>query len=406
MLTASGINLRHLRAFVAVCDRGGISAAAADVHLSQPAITQAIAKLERDFDARLFQRNNQGMFATEAAKVLLDRTRRAFENLALGAARSGRKTSSGAEYLQAVTSTQLRALIAVAAHGNYSVAARALNLSQPSLHRAARDLEALSEQQLFVKSPQGIRLTPAAERLAQAARLAFSELEHAIEELSDLSGAQAGLLRLGSLPLSLGTLLPEVLNRITTERPKLGVSVVDAPFSELLFGLRNGEIDLMLGALRDPDPAPDVVQVPLFNDQLCVVCAPTHPLAQQERVTKEKLTQYPWVVARSETPTRAHFEQFFGDCDTSAGGSLIESNSMILVRHILQGSQKLAMISLTQAREHIRAGVLARLPIDLGDTPRIIGLSHRRNWRPTRAQNLFIQIAKEVSHGMQKTTSS
>jgi len=41
------LNLRHMRAFCMVARCGSISAAAGDVHLSQPAITQAIAKPER-----------------------------------------------------------------------------------------------------------------------------------------------------------------------------------------------------------------------------------------------------------------------------------------------------------------------------------------------------------------------
>jgi DNA-binding transcriptional LysR family regulator len=50
---------------------GSISAAAGDVHLSQPAITQAIAKLERSLEVTLFARSSTGMAATEAGLLLL-----------------------------------------------------------------------------------------------------------------------------------------------------------------------------------------------------------------------------------------------------------------------------------------------------------------------------------------------
>ncbi len=396
-MRGSDINLRHLRAFNAVCDFGGISAAANTVHLSQPAITQAISKLERDFNVRLFRRSNKGMFPTEAAEILLHRVRRAFAQLADGAAYSSRKDHIDSGYLNAVTSTQLRALIAVATHGNYSVAARAVGVSQPSLHRAARDLEALADVPLYVKSAQGISLTSAAEILVRGAKLAFAELDQATEELSEIKGAKAGLLRIGSLPLSLGTILPEAVNRITTARPNLKVSVVDAPFAELLYGLRNGDLDLTLGALRTPTPAPDVIQEPLFDDRLCIVCAPDHPLHASSQISKDRLSGFPWVVARGKTPTRAHFDHFFQGLAPAVTGPTIESNSMILVRRVLEGSNKLAMISLTQATEHLRARTLLRLPIDLGDTPRTIGITYRQDWKPTNAQKAFMDVIRNVA---------
>lgn len=393
-------NLRHLRAFAAVCDQGGISAASDLVHLSQPAITQAISKLERLFETRLFQRSSKGMFPTEAALVLLGRTHRAFDFLASVTDLPGRRERVDPGFLSLVTSTQLRALIAVAAHGNFSVAARALAIAQPSLHRAARDLEALASQVFYLKSAKGIELTPAAEALARAAKLAFSELDQAIEEIAEVNGKKAGTLRIGSLPLSLSAILPDALNEITAQRPALRVSVMDAPFAELLYALRNGEIDILLGALRDPDPAPDVVQEPLFDDRLCVVCRPGHPLLTEREPDLDRLAAYPWVVARGKTPTRAHFDRFFASVQSLERGPAVESNSLVMVRRILQGSNKLSMISLNQAREHLEAGTLGRVAIDLRDSPRRIGLTHRQNWQPTRAQSAFLEIIRKVAKSL------
>lgn len=393
-MTGSDFNLRHLRAFLAICDLGAITAAAGVVHLSQPAMTQAISKLERIFATPLFQRSSKGMFITDAGAILRDRAQRAFGFLSTATEGQGRLKPA---FLAGVTSTQLRALIAVGAHGNYSVAARALQVAQPSLHRAAKDLESLSGQRFYRKSAKGVELSPTAEALAQAAKLAFSELEQAIEEIQEINGATAGTLRIGSLPLSLSAILPDALNRITELRPNLRVSVMDAPFAELLFALRNGEIDMLLGALRSPAPAPDVVQEVLFEDRLCVVCRPGHPLLSVPDPDPQQLARMSWVVARGKTPARAHFDRFFAQLGPDVQVPMIESNALVLVRRILQGSDKLSMISLSQAREHLEAGTLARLPIDLNDTPRAIGLTYRSNWRPTPAQNSFLRIIRDVA---------
>ena len=60
------LNLRHLRALSATTRLGSISAAAQSVAISQPAITQALAKLEADLGHTFFERRSDGMKPTEA----------------------------------------------------------------------------------------------------------------------------------------------------------------------------------------------------------------------------------------------------------------------------------------------------------------------------------------------------
>ena len=67
------LNLRHLRAAVAIVASGSVSAAARAVHVSQPAVTQGIAKLEAQIGQQLFERRADGMSPTEAALILAPR---------------------------------------------------------------------------------------------------------------------------------------------------------------------------------------------------------------------------------------------------------------------------------------------------------------------------------------------
>ncbi len=61
------LNLRHLRGSLAIAEFGSITAAAGAVSLSQPALTQGLAKLEGQFGYTLFERRSSGMVA--AARV-------------------------------------------------------------------------------------------------------------------------------------------------------------------------------------------------------------------------------------------------------------------------------------------------------------------------------------------------
>jgi len=69
------MELRELRAFVAVVEEGGMSAAARRLHLSQPAISQTIHNLERRLNVELLVRTSAGVSATAAGAALLTEAR-------------------------------------------------------------------------------------------------------------------------------------------------------------------------------------------------------------------------------------------------------------------------------------------------------------------------------------------
>ena len=185
--------------------------------MSQPAITQAIAKLEAHFGHALFQRRNARIFVTMQGDILRSRVERALRHLRVGIQRATRKRRAGIEGL--VTTTQLRALLAVEEMGSFSDAARSIGIRQPSLHRSARDLEKIAALDFFKKTPQGIELTPAAQELADHTHLMFHELSMAYEDLFDHEGHDGGKIVIGTLPLARSKVLPDAINQIIKQRP-------------------------------------------------------------------------------------------------------------------------------------------------------------------------------------------
>jgi DNA-binding transcriptional LysR family regulator len=69
------VELRELRAFVAVAEEGGISAAARRLHVSQPALSQTVNALERELGVKLLERSSTGVRITEAGTTLLAEAR-------------------------------------------------------------------------------------------------------------------------------------------------------------------------------------------------------------------------------------------------------------------------------------------------------------------------------------------
>lgn len=389
-------NLRHLRAFFEVAESGSVTIAARSIHLTQPAISQALAKLELRVGAPLFEDGAGRMALTAAGALFAPRVGRALEMLKQGARDLSRTTASRrkggfASFDQLMTVAQLNALTAIASAGNFSLAARASGLAQPSIHRAARDLERLTGIPLFEKTSQGIELTRAAAQLAQQAQLARVELDQGFTEIAELLGVDAGRIVIGSMPLARSSVLPAALNHFARARPHTAVRIVEGPYDTLLHGLRHGELDLLIGALREPAPIADVEEEALFGDTLAVVARAGHPLSAKPVITLDDLAGYPWIIAPEGAPTRSYFDQLFQNRDALRSGGLIEASSLVLIRGLLADSDRITIISGHQILHEIQSGLLAILPFPLAGSDRRIGLTLRRGWRPTETQSLLLE---------------
>jgi LysR family transcriptional regulator of gallate degradation len=95
------LNFRHLLAVSAIAQLGSVSRAAERVHLSQPALTQAVVKLETQLRCRLFDRRPDGMTATDAGALLAERIDRAADELARAFAASRRRGLGAQDQLHA-----------------------------------------------------------------------------------------------------------------------------------------------------------------------------------------------------------------------------------------------------------------------------------------------------------------
>jgi len=383
-------NLRHLYAVAEIARQGSVRRAAGIVHLSQPALTQALAQAEQALGQRLFERAASGMVPTPAASALAERIDRAFAWLI-----AAEKLFAGAPLHRLVTRVQWQALIAAVDTGSISLAARRLGVHQPSVTRAVRDLETLCGKRLFDRSHHGITPTREARDLARHAGLALAELQQGLEAFRESHGQVDGRILVGSLPLARSALVPTAITRLLTRYPEVRLRVVDGPYPELLHELRSGRLDFIVGALRLPPPA-DIRQETLFTDSLSLVVRPGHPLCGKERLAAADLASLDWVLPPDGTPGRLLFETFYRSVGLGQPRHVIECSSLVAVRGLLLQSDRAALLSRAQVGFEVESGQLAVLGDPLPHTARPIGLALRADWRPTQAQSAFIDLLRDA----------
>jgi DNA-binding transcriptional LysR family regulator len=193
------------------------------------------------------------------------------------------------------------------------------------------------------------------------------------------------------MPLSRARLLPNAIAAFHRAHPQADVMVVEGSFAELIGPLRDGEIDLMLGALRESPVGDDLVQRPLFRDRPVILGRAHHPLASPTALpTPAELASFDWVLPAEGTPLRQQWRQMFVDSGVEPPRVAIECGSVIVVRQLLVHGDFLTLLSPDQVAVELEAGWLARIGTVPGDPSRVIGVTTRAAWRPTALQQRFL----------------
>lgn len=383
-MTRRAPNIRHFAAFAATVRHGSLTAAARAVHLSQPALTQAITGLEESLGVLLFDRGPAGMTPTEPALLLAPRAEAALAHI--GSPR--------------VTGTQVRAFLAVARAGSYAGAAEATGLSAASLHRAVADLGVALGQRLIERRGRSILLTAAGERRARGFALAMAELRAGQEDVATWRGSTGGRIAVGAMPLSRARLLPETILAFMAAHPGVDVVVHEGSHAELSGPLRDGDIDLILGALRDAAEVDGLVQEPLFDDHPAIIARAGHPLCAAPDLAAAML-RFPWILPGRDTPLRRYWEAMVRATGAEVPHVAVECGSVMTVRQLLLGSDALALLSPDQLSVELDAGLLAAIapPVRVDRT---IGLTTRAGWRPTAVQQDFVRMLRATAAAIRK----
>jgi len=378
------LRFRALWVFLAAADHGSTNQAAKALNLTQPAVSHAIKLIEERMGLPLFNRRTKGMALTELGQIFSKRVRRALAHLLTAETEIARLVPQpkGREYVQGLhlrlTRQQLISLVSVTESGNVQYAAQQTGYSQSVIWHALRELKGLVGENLVEHRPSCIVLSLRGDILVRYAKLALAELRYADDDLAAFQGSLSGRVIIGALPLSRTILLPRAIARMSPRHPNLEFTLVDGPYSTLMSALRCGDVDLIVGALRSPAPANDVIEEVLFREPLSITASRRNPLTQRRGLRLHELTRQQWVLPIRGTPTRSIFESLFTTQGLPLPTTIIESSSLVATRALLLESDYLTFISRSQIHYEDKFGILAALDVEgLADTERPIGITTR-----------------------------
>ena len=250
----------------------------------------------------------------------------------------------------------------------------AYNSSSMALSR----MEATLGHGLFQRMMQGMVATDATARLVMRAKRVFAEIRHMQSDLAAISGSLAGLVTIGTLPLGRTFVVPTGIAHALAQHPGLRVVTFENQYEQLIASLRNGDIDVVFGALRPKDLAQGLVTEPLFSDRIGIVARRGHPLAAYASLSLQDLLSQQWILPRPNAPGRRLVDASFQELGLQAPVPSVETGDLAMLRQLLNCSDMLTAISPHQLMFEIQAGTLAELPVKLGATTRSIGFTLRQ----------------------------
>lgn len=195
-------------------------------------------------------------------------------------------------------SRHIRTFDEVVRAGSYSAAARALGYTQPAITQQMKALERAVGTPLFIRVGRRMRLTEAGEALSRHAGVILGSIETARQQMSAITGLRSGRVRVCAFPSAGATLVPEALARLAVEHPGIRVELQESEPPESLERVVRGECDISLAftypGLREQVP-PELVEIPLMEDQLTVLLPVGHPMAWRRAVKLDELAHERWI---------------------------------------------------------------------------------------------------------------
>ena len=205
----------------------------------------------------------------------------------------------------------LNVLLAVERTRNIGRAARDLHTSQPAVSKALQEVERAAGMPLFERRADGTYPTVAGTALVRYAREVFGALARAGRELDSLSAGLSGTLSIGCNFSSAAYLIPRAIVLLKRSNPLVSVKVREASLEVLLPDLRARNVDVVVARWPRFRQVEDLEEHASFEQPMCVICAPGHPLAKAKRVGWQALATCPWILPPEGSPARDDLEELF-----------------------------------------------------------------------------------------------
>jgi len=295
----------------------------------------------------------------------------------------------------------LRNALALAEHRNFARAARALNISQPTLTRSIQALETQLGARLFDRRARTVLPTPVGEEMLKHARLVLASSRALEDGVQHFQGLKHGSLSIGIGPYAASILLGQALGRFNEQYPDVRITAMVDDWVNLPRRLKEREFDFVLMEISELDADQDLEISPLLPHQGFFFCAGSHPALQLKSLSLGDLAAYPFVLPTLPQRLLQLFGRLLQPPGNDSPGrdrlSIIQSNDVLLIRNTVANSQALGVATYGMIAEDLQNKRFTALPIRVPELRTAYGIVTRKGLSLAPAASAFRDILLELN---------
>ncbi len=208
-----------------------------------------------------------------------------------------------------LTLRQLEVIRAVCRHGSVTLAAAALEISQPAVSMMLRDCARVAGFPLFQRKHGRLQPTAEMRGLLTDLERVFEGVERIGRLVADMRDSSIGTVQIAATPTLAANLLPPALAAFQRARPRIQVTLHAMDNPGVVDAVLQERVDF--GLVLTPVNQPDARLISLCSADLVCVVPPGHRLDGREFVTPEDLAPYPLISFSRSLPLGHLVEESF-----------------------------------------------------------------------------------------------
>jgi LysR family cys regulon transcriptional activator len=207
---------------------------------------------------------------------------------------------------------QLRYLCEVANQGlNLSKAAETLHTSQPGISKQIRLLENELEIDIFVRNGKRVvKITPPGQAILEIAERMLRDAKNLKQVGQEFANEATGSLTIATTHTQARYALPAAIKHFTARYPKVKLILRQGNPTQIAELVTSGEADIAI-ATEAIELFHELVMLPCYQWNRCIIVPPRHPLLKLEKLTLEAIAQYPIITYDFAFTGRSKINQAF-----------------------------------------------------------------------------------------------
>ena len=303
-----------------------------------------------------------------------------------------------------MTLRQLEVFLAIAREKSFSLAAKKIRLSQPTLSAHLSELESELRKQLLFRHGfhRVVKVTEAGRVFEQFAERAVLAVEGARQALADLDGLAHGSVLIGASTTPGLYVLPRIVAAFRNKYPGVDVKLQIANSQAIEGRVRERELDLGIVGGHALRPGEECLTAGM-RDELVLIVPPEHAWARRRDIPPKLLVDQPMLMREEGSATRSVMERALQGAHVKFRVAMELDHTEAIKQGVMAGLG-VAFVSLYAVQGEIAAGRLRALRLRGVRIQRHFHVIHHEARRVTASarafMELFEQTARERKRGL------